>query len=161
MLLFCSHCSAVFCDLACSWERYSVIRCTSEAVPVLAPHFSVFTPHKQSFSRKLEEPVYSVLLAISINQVLQQCLNQEGDRSVASHYKKKFHQRSKFISGNNIVAGWRTNELKERKNWTESCLLSPTLLLAPAKSGKPVSTWSVTEESLIAVQFSLVHMQTR
>lgn len=73
-------------------------------------------------------------------------------KCVASHYKKKFHQGSKFIAGNNIMAGWRTNEFeRERKNWTESCLLAPTLLLAPAKSRKPVSTWSVMEESLIPV----------
>lgn len=40
---------------------------------------------------------------------------------------------------------------REGKNWSESCLLSPTLLLAPAKSRKPVSTWSVADEILIPV----------
>lgn len=49
--------------------------------------------------------------------------------------------------------GWLENKWveRERKNWTESCLLSPTLLRAPAKSRKPMSTWSVMEESLIPV----------
>lgn len=67
-------------------------------------------------------------------------LQEEISSGKQSHCRKQHH-------------GWLENKWveRERKNWTESCLLSPTLLLAPAKSRKPMSTWSVMEESLIPV----------